>query len=249
VHSPLLQRRGHTFEPLLWVGDWCAAPSSRRLPRTTPHCPYHAPAHHGRYATLLGAALSRDTPAERAAAEAVLAPLLAAGPIDSVDQWAALAAAAPTGDRTELVLAGYDVDRASAAVRVGQYKLLVGGWGTGTWCDLNVSGASPAYPVPPGNASQGKGGGEGGLWCMALDGERAAAGAPPMAGGQPVQLYDVVADPREQHDLASAQPDVVARLLARLAHWNATTAPTIHAGQDPAGHAHANATDCWGPWA
>jgi len=41
---------------------------------------------------------------------------------------------------------------------------------------------------------------------------------------------------------------VVARLLGRLAYWNATTAPSIHAGQDPAAKAHANATDCWGPW-
>ena len=24
VHSPLLSTTGHTFAPLLWVGDWCA---------------------------------------------------------------------------------------------------------------------------------------------------------------------------------------------------------------------------------
>ena len=36
--------------------------------------------------------------------------------------------------------------------------------------------------------------------------------------------------------------------LARLLAWNATTAPTAHAANDPAGQAHAAATGCWGPW-
>lgn len=64
VHSPLLATTGYTYEPLLHVSDW--------------------------YKTLLGAALAGDAPTGRAAAAKALAPILAAGPIDSIDHWASL---------------------------------------------------------------------------------------------------------------------------------------------------------------
>ena len=95
--------------------------------------------------TLISAALSNDSAASKAAAQAKLAPLLKVGPIDSVDQWvslstggggaggaegaAAAASAVVVGPRTELLLAGIDVDVEGAAIRVGDYKLLVGDWG------------------------------------------------------------------------------------------------------------------------
>ena len=134
-----------------------------------------------RYKTLVSAALSGDTAADRAAAEAKLQHLYREGPLDSVDQWAQLsgsdASAAlvalgggPSGGprvwshcrfvkpriqfipdsliysvplflkqqcdrtlgepRTEIVLAGIDSDKKGAAIRVGDYKLLIGSdWG------------------------------------------------------------------------------------------------------------------------
>ena len=41
----------------------------------------------------------------------------------------------------------------------------------------------------------------------------------------------------------------MAELQARLAHWNTTTAGSIHIRPgDPAGNAWANHSDCWTPW-
>ena len=92
------------------------------------------------------------------------------GAVDSIDHWASLEALVhgappPPPPRAELLLAGIDSDKQGAAIRVGPHKLLVGRWGDGRWCDLNVSGASPAYPAPP---AAGGLGGQGGLVCMEL---------------------------------------------------------------------------------
>ena len=242
VHSPLLLPHmvGTSYVQLLWVGDW--------------------------FRTLLSAALSRDSASRRSAAWVALRPLLGIGPIDSVDHWAALGrirdaeeapahGREPQPPRSELVLAGLDSDRRAAAIRVGRYKLLLGAWGDDRWCDLNVSEASPAYPAP----SNADGlGGEGGLWCMHLPKEqgepRPAARykrprAPTEWFGLPTRgLYDVVADPREMHDIQHTHPQVVAMLAARLAYWNRTTAQSAHRPNDPMGAAHATTTHCWGPW-
>jgi hypothetical protein len=93
-----------------------------------------------------------------------------AGPIDSVDQWAYLSAGGGSRDsagiggdsdsgdsvavsggdpRTEVLLAGIDTDKKGAAIRVDDYKLLVGMWGADTWCDLNITGYSPAARCSP----------------------------------------------------------------------------------------------------
>ena len=61
-------------------------------------------------------------------------------------------------------------------------------------------------------------------------------------------LYDVEADPREQHDLQHALPEVVHRLLQKLLEYNDSAVPTIHRPPDPAGRAHSNLTKCIGPW-
>ena len=72
--------------------------------------------------------------------------MIALGPIDSADHWqafqnATLAAYDSAAPRSEVVLAGLDLDKPSAAaIRVGRLKLLVGEWGAGSWCDLNASG-------------------------------------------------------------------------------------------------------------
>lgn len=188
-----------------------------------------------------------------------------------MDQWDALAnhagswtatnpdgtgSVSGTGPRTEILLAGIDVDKQGAAIRVGDYKLLVGSWGADTWCDINVSGLSPVYPAEP--ASNPLIGGEGGLVCVHLNASShsssmVADGKPPPTAKPPwwsrvMGLYDVVRDPRELHDLQTAQPSVVQKLMARLLFWNATTVPTVHAKGNPAGAQHANATSCWSPW-
>ena len=38
-------------------------------------------------------------------------------------------------------------------------------------------------------------------------------------------LYNIEADPSERRDLAPSQPDIVAQLRARLAHYNASNVP------------------------
>jgi arylsulfatase A-like enzyme len=48
-----------------------------------------------------------------------------------------------------------------------------------------------------------------------------------------VQLFDVVADPHEQHDLADERPDVVARSLEVLGEWGADAMARSDAGVDP----------------
>jgi len=242
VHSVLLQKKGYVFKPLIGVMDW--------------------------YATLLSAALTKDSATERAAAEKALATIMKVGPIDSVDQWAALSTGNQTGARDEILLAGIDIDKKGAAIRSGKWKLMVGSWGSPTWCDLNVSGHSPGYPAPAGNSTGHGPGGEGGLYCIALKNASSQAPAGVEARtptglqahdelGQKKKatwwnttfgLFDVEADPREMHDLQRENPEVVARLFARFVFWNKTTAGTIHLPNDKNGSAHANATDCWSPW-
>ena len=39
------------------------------------------------------------------------------------------------------------------------------------------------------------------------------------------QLFDLKADPREEHDLASKHPDVVSRMAAQHTAWSKTLAP------------------------
>uniref|UniRef100_A0A7S2BUN3 Sulfatase N-terminal domain-containing protein n=1 Tax=Haptolina brevifila TaxID=156173 RepID=A0A7S2BUN3_9EUKA len=224
--------------------------------------------------------------------------MLEIGPIDSIDAWDAMVATAAgtqrtsngksaageeevaeiTPPRAEVLLAGIDIDKRGAALRVGRYKLLVGSWGTDTWCDLNVSGHSPDYPAPPAHSSLG---GEGGIVCMHLP---PALSPPPTSSpsssptrygvkrqpsttggtvedlqiGPPppsppwwdrvTALYDVKSDPREMHDLQHDLPEVVRSLLHKLVAYNSTVVPSIHKPSDPAGRDHANRTDCIGPW-
>ena len=143
VHSPLLQG-SLVYDGLLHVSDW--------------------------YKTLISAALSGDTSHDQAKARAAISELLLAGPIDSVDHWAVLSTGGKGGNtswpRSEVLLAGVDTDKQGAAIRIGQYKLMVGQWGAGTWCDLNKTGFSPSYPASPVKGI----GGEGGLVCTSLGG-------------------------------------------------------------------------------
>lgn len=62
-----------------------------------------------------------------------------------------------------------------------------------------------------------------------------------------IWLFNITADPCERHDLADQRPEVVQRLLARLAHYNRTAVPVYFPPDDlradPSQHGGA-----WVPW-
>lgn len=78
-----------------------------------------------------------------------------------------------------------------------------------------VVGAGPEPRFPPYNSST-----------VAQDTFSCTLGAP--------CLFNVVSDPNEEHDVAAAQPDIVARLLGRLAHYNSTMVLPQSARNNPA---------------
>eukprot|EP00039_Didymoeca_costata_P002585 m.61271 g.61271 ORF g.61271 m.61271 type:complete len:595 (+) comp11392_c0_seq1:355-2139(+) len=254
VHSPLLPSgAGETvYTPLLHVSDW--------------------------FRTLLYAAISNENPETQNVTLHGLEPLLQAGPIDSVNHWENMMAVSTRRiePRSEILLAGFDIDKQGAAIRVGSYKLLVGNWGDDRWCDLNVSGLSPIAPAPPSNNPGTGPGGYGGLVCVHLNSSNATyipASVESKSGKANMYeivfslkqdylapkppwtsvikgLYNVVDDPRELYDLQHALPDMVSRLYERLLYFNKTTVPSIHKPRDPNADTHANETGgCWSPWA
>ena len=135
---------------------------------------------------------------------------------------------------------------------------------------------SPA-PIDPDPKNHGPGG-EGGLFCAPLPGQRGAGevegavttnnkdhkdnkdhknhrgedddGPPGVPWWDKVKgLYDVVADPRETQDLQQELPAVVQRLHARLMGWNASRVPSIHnRTADPKAQRMVRETACMSPW-
>ena len=134
---------------------------------------------------------------------------------------------------------------------------------------------SPA-PIDPDPKNHGPGG-EGGLFCAPLPGQREAGEAegavttnhkdhkdnkdhknhrgenddpPGVPWWDKVKgLYDVVADPRETQDLQQELPAVVQRLHARLMGWNASRVPSIHnRTADPKAQRMVRETACMSPW-
>lgn len=62
-----------------------------------------------------------------------------------------------------------------------------------------------------------------------------------------VWLFNITGDPYERQDLADQRPDVVQRLLARLAYYNQTAVPVYFPPDDP----RANPSEhggAWVPW-
>jgi arylsulfatase A-like enzyme len=59
-----------------------------------------------------------------------------------------------------------------------------------------------------------------------------------------VMLFDVVADPHEQHDLASAAPEIVAKAAELLMEWRREAIASSHSGIDPLD----TMLDEGGPW-
>ena len=69
--------------------------------------------------------------------------------------------------------------------------------------------------------------------------------SPLLAGG--TFLFDVVNDMTEQHDLAAAQPAIVAQIMAKLQAINATNVPQSNSPVDPKSNP-ANFGGVWTPW-
>ena len=53
--------------------------------------------------------------------------------------------------------------------------------------------------------------------------------------GAPVELFNVVGDPGERHDLSAQRPDIVAAMRQQLADWDATVDRSITGADYPDG--------------
>ena len=60
-------------------------------------------------------------------------------------------------------------------------------------------------------------------------------------------LFDIEADPLEEHDVATANPAVVQQLLARLQEFNASNIPQDNSAMDPASSPR-RFHNVWTPW-
>jgi hypothetical protein len=117
-------------------------------------------------------------------------PLAAASglpPIDSLDLWPLLSGANTTSPRVEVPI---DIDGKSQGIISGKWKLLVGNQIGSGW-------EGPTFPNASSNAD---------------DPYQLKLMCPPTGC-----LYDLSVDPTEQLDVAAANPDVAAALVARLA--------------------------------
>ncbi|TDH05449.1 hypothetical protein EPR50_G00122340 [Perca flavescens] len=113
-----------------------------------------------------------------------------------------------------------------AAIRVGEWKLLTGDPGHGDWVPPQV------LPTLPGR-----------WWNL----ERAASALPKPSTLKNVWLFNITADPCERRDLADQRPDVVQRLMARLAHYNQTAVPVYFPPDDPRADPSRH-RGAWVPW-
>uniref|UniRef100_A0A667ZEL7 Sulfatase N-terminal domain-containing protein n=1 Tax=Myripristis murdjan TaxID=586833 RepID=A0A667ZEL7_9TELE len=113
-----------------------------------------------------------------------------------------------------------------AAIRVGDWKLLTGDPGHGDWVPPQVVSSLP-----------------GRWWNL----ERAYASAYKTAAQKTVWLFNITDDPYERWDLAERRPDVVQRLLARLAFYNQTAVPVYFPPDDPRANPDRHG-GAWVPW-
>ncbi|KAM9496737.1 arylsulfatase I [Clarias gariepinus] len=108
-----------------------------------------------------------------------------------------------------------------AAVRMGDWKLLTGEPGYGDWTPPQVLGNFP-----------------GGWWDLERHAEARKS----------LWLFNITADPYERYDMAEQRPDVVKRLLARIAFYNRTAVPVRYPAEDPRADPSLNG-GAWKPWA
>src|SRR6056297_529864 len=160
LRAPLLRAPGSTYDGLFSLVDWWATLVDAALA-------FDDPATRLRALAVLRKRGLLPPPAGRGgggAAGTASVRGTSSGPIDSLSHWhsIAMSVSSPTttslvnspthsihgaSPRSEILLSGFASDRSSAAIRVGELKLLVGRWGSPLWCDLNASGFSPVYPA------------------------------------------------------------------------------------------------------
>ncbi|XP_069031557.1 arylsulfatase I-like [Embiotoca jacksoni] len=114
-----------------------------------------------------------------------------------------------------------------AAIRVGDWKLLTGDPGHGDWVPAQV------LPTLPGR-----------WWNL----ERTSSLVYKSSANKNIWLFNITGDPYERQDLADQRPDVVQRLLARLAFYNRTAVPVYFPPDDPRANPSRHA-GAWVPWA
>ncbi|XP_035490847.1 arylsulfatase I-like isoform X1 [Scophthalmus maximus] len=113
-----------------------------------------------------------------------------------------------------------------AAIRVGDWKLLTGDPGHGDWVPPQV------LPTLPGR-----------WWNL----ERTFPSHHKPSAHKNIWLFNITGDPYERRDLADRRPDVVQRLLARLAHYNRTAVPVYFPPDDPRANPSRHG-GAWVPW-
>uniref|UniRef100_A0A8C3A5A2 Sulfatase N-terminal domain-containing protein n=1 Tax=Cyclopterus lumpus TaxID=8103 RepID=A0A8C3A5A2_CYCLU len=113
-----------------------------------------------------------------------------------------------------------------AAIRVGDWKLLTGDPGHGDWVPPQV------LPTLPGR-----------WWNL----ERGVSLFPRTSTLKNVWLFNITADPCERQDLADRRPDVVRRLMDRLASYNRTAVPVYFPPDDPRADPSRHG-GAWLPW-
>ena len=62
-----------------------------------------------------------------------------------------------------------------------------------------------------------------------------------------IWLFNVVADPEEKNDLSEVHPDVVMKLLEKLAKYNSTAVKCRYPSYDPRSNPVYHG-GMWGPW-
>ena len=141
---------------------------------------------------------------------------------------------------------GFDV----AAIIVGRWKLITYELANETWHAMpppTGEGPPPRQSQPPLNLQEGAPG-----HSSAGRGTSSPAGAfaASAAARTPALLFDLWADPEERQDQSLAQPQVLAKLSARLAaHRHATLVDALNCPvTDLAGEAAQRATGFVGPW-
>ncbi|XP_050925759.1 arylsulfatase I [Lates calcarifer] len=113
-----------------------------------------------------------------------------------------------------------------AAIRVGDWKLLTGDPGHGDWVPPQV------LPTLPGR-----------WWNL----ERSISSSHNSPTHKNIWLFNITGDPYERQDLADKRPDVVERLLARLAYYNQTAVPVYFPPDDPRANPSQHG-GAWVPW-
>ncbi|BFZ20046.1 hypothetical protein BsWGS_23085 [Bradybaena similaris] len=150
-------------------------------------------------------------------------------PLDGYDQWESISLGTPSP--RQIMLHNIDIlhprkgeplwtntwdTSVRAAIRVGDYKLITGDPGNGSW-------------VPPPNR---------GLFFVPEAEESAVKNT---------WLFNITADPNEEHDLSDQQPLQVLRMLQLLVQFNNTAVPPRYPPPDPRCDPALHG-DAWGPW-